>query len=410
MKNSLISRILIAGCSLVLALGLAELAFRLLWMKRFTIPAGIEDAHFHHRLKPSTTYHYYSAEFGVDVRTNRLGLRGPDPAAPKPPGLIRILMLGDSFTFGFPVKDEETFCHLIERGLRARGYPVEVVNGGVSGYSPTLEYVLLRDELLALEPDVVVLWYDLGDLQEDSWFQKNLIYDEAGNIVRADPRYRDGRFDYWEWAKNHSALAKYLDVKGLRTVDRIRVLGLGGYLGVILRGERAKVAIARKKAAERSADLAAHDRFLLIRPSSTKELIEPYWQLSAGYLQRIHELLAQRGIPFVLGVYPYGVVAGPEQWKEGRVFWGFERGKTYEANAALALFEAFSRERHLPLVNTFESFRRAAASQKLFYDQDGHLTPAGQRVLAEHVVADPAVLEIVARTLQRPHSKDVNGS
>jgi hypothetical protein len=74
-------------------------------------------------------------------------------------------MLGDSFTFGFAVRDEETFCQLIEQGLRNQGYPIEVVNGGVSGYSPTLHYISLRDEFLALDPVLVILWYDLGDLQ-----------------------------------------------------------------------------------------------------------------------------------------------------------------------------------------------------------------------------------------------------
>lgn len=108
----------------------------------------------------------------MHIRTNRFGLRGPDPTIPKPAGMLRILMLGDSFTFGFPVNDEETFAHLIEQGLRARGYPVEVINGGVSGYSPTLEYVSLRDDFLKFEPDLVMVWYDYGDLQEDYWFQK----------------------------------------------------------------------------------------------------------------------------------------------------------------------------------------------------------------------------------------------
>jgi len=408
-RRNLISRILVAGCSVILALGLTEVAFRLLWMKRFTIPAGIEDAHFHHRLKPSTTYHYYSSEFDVHVRTNRLGLRGPDPAVPKPPGFIRILMLGDSFTFGFPVKDEETFCSLIERGLRERGYPVEVVNGAVSGYSPTLEYILLRDELLALEPDLVILWYDRGDLQEDYWFQRNLIYDAAGNIVRADPRYRDGRFDYWEWAKNHSALAKYLDVKVLRTVDRIRVLGLGGYLGVILRGERAKVAVARVKAKQQVEDLPAYDRFFLIRDTTTPEMLDRYWPMSERYILMIRDLLTQHGIPFIFGTYPYGVTVGPTQWAKGRVFWGFEEGKMYNPHVK-ALFQRFTEAEGIPWLRTRPSFQAAAVTEKLYYDWDGHMTPAGHRVLAQSVIQNPQLLGLLDHLSQQAGLKDVNGS
>ena len=91
------------------------------------------------------------------IRTNRLGLWGPEPVIPKPPGILRILMLGDSFTFRFPVRDEETFCVLIAQGLRVQGLPFDVVNAGVSGYSPTPEYISLRDEFLSFDPDLVVL-------------------------------------------------------------------------------------------------------------------------------------------------------------------------------------------------------------------------------------------------------------
>jgi len=381
--------------STLLVLGVVELAFRLLWMRRLTVQAGIEHPHFHHRYKPYETYHFATHEFDVTIRTNRYGLRGPDPVIPKPAGVIRVLMLGDSFTFGFPVHDEETFCALIERELQSRGYPVEVINGGVSGYAPTLEYISLRDEFLSFDPDVVILWYDFGDLQEDSWFQKNLVYDETGRILRADPRYTNGRFDVWEWVKNHSALAKYLDTKVLRTAYKIRVLGLVGYVKAKWRGERAKVAMARLKASQRAEDLAASDRFLLIRETSTKELLEPYWALDVKYLRMIRDLLAERHIPLLLGVYPYGMLVGPNQWAEGRTFWGFEQGRTYAADAALALFEEFSTSEHIPLINTLKSFRKAAASEKLFFDQDGHMTPAGHRVLATHLVDDPAFQAIL---------------
>lgn len=383
--------------SLALAIGLGELAFRLFWVKQLTLRAGIEHRQFHHRLKPYETYRFVSGEFNTSTRTNRYGLRGPDPAIPKPPGVIRLLMLGDSFTFGFPVRDEETFCAVAEQALRAAGEPVEVINGGVSGASPTLHYLVLRDQLLELEPDLVLLWYDLGDLQEDHWFQKNLLYDAQGRIARCDPYYINGRFSVWEWLKRYSALTKYVDTKVVRTAGKIRVLGPVGYLKAKLRGERSKVAIARLKQEQGADDLAEYDRFLLVRDTATEVQIAPYWALSSRYLVMIRDLLAERGIPFVMGIYPYGMLAGSDQWAEGRVFWGFERGRTYGADLALAVFERFSRESGVPLLNTFPAFREAAKTQPLFYDEDGHMTPAGQRLMADQIVADPRILEAIER-------------
>ncbi|MBI4343041.1 MAG: SGNH/GDSL hydrolase family protein [Candidatus Omnitrophica bacterium] len=395
------SRLLLLACATLLALGAWEAALRLKWFKSLAIPAGIEHPQFHHRLKPLETYHYTSQEFDVEVRTNPFGLRGPDPSQPKAPGTVRILMLGDSYTFGFPVRDEETFCALVERGLKAQGLPVEVVNAGVSGSSPTLHYLALRDQFLSFDPDLVILWFDLGDVQEDHWFQKNLLYDDAGRIARCDPRYINGRFSRWEWLRTHSALVKYLDTKLVRTVQKIRVLGWRGYLGAKLRGERAKVAVARLKQEQLAPDLAEYDRFLLIRDALSDDAIQPYWELTAGYLRMIHALLAQRRIPFVIGFYPYGMLAGPDQWVPGREFWGFESGRTYDASRAVGLLARFAEEQDLPFVNTLEVFREAAKAEKLFYDQDGHFTPAGHRVLAEALVRDPAVLSLLRRRVSR---------
>ncbi|MEK7878609.1 MAG: hypothetical protein AAB285_02010, partial [candidate division NC10 bacterium] len=106
----------------------------------------------------------------------------------------------------------------------------------------------------------------------------------------------------------------------------------------------------------------------------------------------IRDLLAERGIPFVVGIYPYGMLVGPDQWGQGRVYWGFEKGRTYDASRLLALFKRFSDEEDIPLVNTFDSFKAAAKSERLFYDWDGHFTPAGQRVVANHLLRDPAFL------------------
>ena len=396
-------RLLALLVSMVASLAAVELAFRVFWLKRLTIVSGIEHPVFHHRPKPHTTYHYQTKEFDVTITTNRYGLRGPDPVLPKPAGVTRILMLGDSFTFGYPVRDDETFCHLIEAGLRAKGLRAEVVNGGVSGYSPTLSYLSLREEFLTFEPDLVVLWFDLGDVADDNNFQRNLRYDAQSHLLGADPRYLDGHFSYWQWAVDHSALARWLNNKPLLTLQKMQILGVGGYLRAVARGERAKFAIARLRAEQGGPDAGKGDRFVLVRSWSTVERVQPAWAASEKYLRLIHELLAARKIPFILGVYPYGMNAGPDEWEKGRRFWGFEAGKTYDYRVAQAVYRRFSQAEHVPLVDTFDDFRTAAASTdaKLFFAHDGHLTPAGHRVLAQHTLKDPQFIELVRRLGKR---------
>ncbi|MBI3320097.1 MAG: hypothetical protein HYZ89_05880, partial [Candidatus Omnitrophica bacterium] len=92
---------------------------------------------------------------------------------------------------------------------------------------------------------------------------------------------------------------------------------------------------------------------------------------------------------------------GPDQWAEGRSFWGFERGKTYEATQAIGVLQRFCAAEHIPLINTMDSFRAAAKSEKLFYDEDGHFTPAGHRVLATHLLGDPQFLVLLRQQLAK---------
>ena len=392
-----VPRFLLLTCSILLTLAAWEVILRFKRFGSLTIPAGIEHPHFHHRLKPLEPYHFVSSEFDVTVRTNRFGLRGPDPSLPKPPGTTRILMMGDSYTFGFPVADGETFSERIERGLQAKGGRVQVVNAGVSGSSPTLHYLSLRDQFLSFDPDLVMVWFDLGDVQEDHWFQKNLLYDQDGRIVRCDPRYVNGRFSWREWATTHSALAKYLNTKILGTAEKISILGWRRFLAAKLRGERAKVAVARLKREQLAPDLAEYDRFILMRETMSDEEIRPYWELTAKYLKMIDALLKERHIPWVIGFYPYGMAAGPDQWASGRTFWGFEPGRVYEPTRAIQLLQQFSEDTGVPFINTLEPFRQAATSAKLFYDEDGHFTPEGHRVLAEAVLRDPVLQTFLRR-------------
>jgi hypothetical protein len=76
---------------------------------------------------------------------NSIGLRGPELVIPKPEDRFRILVIGDSLTFGWGVNDPETFCALVESTLNdgKKMHRVEVVNGGVSGYTTRQERVLL---------------------------------------------------------------------------------------------------------------------------------------------------------------------------------------------------------------------------------------------------------------------------
>jgi lysophospholipase L1-like esterase len=134
---------------------------------------GIRSWTVHHAMRP-----------GYDippVRTNSFGLRSPEVAVPKPSGVFRILLLGDSFTFGFRAAGEVVFARRLEEILRSRGHAsVEVVNAGVLSYCPLLEYLQYRHHLHALEPDLVVLNFDMSDVQDHLEYSRHLVVGADG--------------------------------------------------------------------------------------------------------------------------------------------------------------------------------------------------------------------------------------
>jgi lysophospholipase L1-like esterase len=100
-----------------------------------------------------------SAALGWDadrpiIEVNSDGYKGPELDPQR--RVVRILSLGDSCTFG-SYFDYYSYPRALERALRERELGVEVINGGVEGYSP--RNVLLRiEEFKALRPEITTVY------------------------------------------------------------------------------------------------------------------------------------------------------------------------------------------------------------------------------------------------------------
>jgi len=102
------------------------------------------------------------------VTINSLGFRGPEIRSPKPKGRFRVVVIGDSVTFGWGVGDTETFCAQLE-GLLHKSFPyrdVDVINLGVGGYNTRQEVTLIRRNVSVLEPDMVLVGFYSNDVPE----------------------------------------------------------------------------------------------------------------------------------------------------------------------------------------------------------------------------------------------------
>ncbi|UYN97264.1 MAG: SGNH/GDSL hydrolase family protein [Enhydrobacter sp.] len=115
----------------------------------------------------------------VDMRTNRLGIRGPDIAPTAAPGVARIAFVGDSTTLGWGVAEKETFAHQVVADLARQGRKVDGFNLGVGNYNVRQELSLFREVGVPLKPDIVVLTYFINDAEPlpaygaQSWLDLN---------------------------------------------------------------------------------------------------------------------------------------------------------------------------------------------------------------------------------------------
>jgi lysophospholipase L1-like esterase len=102
---------------------------------------------------------------GVQFDTNSKGLRDREFSYEKPPGKLRIMMLGDSFTVGWGAKFDETFSKRIERLYADRGIQAEVINTGVGNYNTIQEVEYYLTEGYKYNPDIVVLNFFVNDAE-----------------------------------------------------------------------------------------------------------------------------------------------------------------------------------------------------------------------------------------------------
>ena len=105
-------------------------------------------------LRSDLTRRWARPDFDVEVRTSDQGLRDRDLAAVLETPL-RVLAVGDSYTFGIGVEVEDTWPEQLERLL---GGPAAaaVVNAGVPGYSARQMRQAAEELGPAIEPQVII--------------------------------------------------------------------------------------------------------------------------------------------------------------------------------------------------------------------------------------------------------------
>jgi hypothetical protein len=316
---------------------------------------GIRSWSVHHAMRP-----------GYDVppvRTNSLGLRSPEVAIPKPAGRFRILLLGDSFTFGFRAAQDVIFPRKLEEMLRSRGFAdVEVVNAGVLSYCPLLEYLQYKHRLHILEPDLVVLNFDMSDVQDHLEYSRNLVSSSDGvplfvkePSLGQPPGAMSGLLSF-RWAAKRVAALKRRGEAAVEGVPFVR----------------------------------DEDRYLWALDTGPE--MEAEVQRTLAPIATLETLLRHHGIPLLLATYPqpWQVSADATPLPPIREQYAIGRHAVHLNDRPFRALEKFAEDRGLPFVNATDAFRAHPRPGSLFLEQDFHFSAAGHalyaQVLADHLI------------------------
>jgi len=158
---------------------------------------------FYH-MRPST--HYVNV-LRDTFTTNDLGFR-TIPTGPKPKGVRRIILVGDSWTFGQGVHYEETFAYQLQKILNRNGDRWQVYNLSMPGWNTENEIAALRTFFSRLHPDAVVFCPTSNDIDDSNevWNGRLILHGfVSGATFRSSYEY------HTRWIRAFQSLQSEID-------------------------------------------------------------------------------------------------------------------------------------------------------------------------------------------------------
>ena len=388
------SRPLLALGATVLGLGLVLAVDRLAGALR-PDPALTRGLAF----PPGAALTYELHEFTFTARINAFGFRDGEVSEHAPAGRLRVLALGDSFTFGWGVDLPDTWVKRVEAALRARGHDVEVLDLGVPGFWPGPEADLAEVAIPALRPDLVLVGLLQGDdlRQADPEWAARLAVEAAGGAA-PDKAPRGEPTGLAALVPNLARLVAAgppVESDPAAAWERVRsawiaqAAGLVAHLNAVQRARYAALPAAWREAFEDGrVPLWAMQRLFLEPPNPAyeRDLDSPEMrrriEAAASHLARLKAAAVAGGADVLVLSVPSAAYANPAAFSGlSDIGTGEELLTTVPDRAAA---EACARA-GLPFKQVTAEFRRRAAREPLYYKVDAHFNAEGNRVFAELV-------------------------
>lgn len=338
-SRSLLVNISLFLVSTLLGLLLSEIALRILGFKPLYVSPERDrfwqyDALLGWAHQPGQTGTFETEQFQTNVRINEKGLRDRSHSYEGQNGIKRILVLGDSFAWGYGVEESERFSQRLEGYLG-----IEVINAGVSGYSTDQELLWYENEGVKYETDLVLLVVtgnDVGDnhkqLVSSIYYKPRFVFQDGQLVTAGYPVPQtsvQGKFVYF--LSQRSALAYF---------STLRYFDLQSWYS------------RTKKNADRNSS-----------PGTDKKVASDPFELTIALIDEMKQIAASKGAAFM--------IVSNARW------WNASSELSYEDFVDAMRSNGF-------LVLDVESMPGFDAETMVIQD-DGHWSQTGHQFVAENI-------------------------
>lgn len=316
-------------------------------------------------------------EYNQLIRFNNFGLNAPDYTLAKPDGVFRIVIVGDSFSQGVQVAQEQGFPWLLQQALKESGKNVEIINLSMDAYGTDRELLMYALVGWQFQPDLVLLSvYPANDVQD--------------NQIDLETRRYGYRLERPFFTLDGEALALH----NSPTFDSAAYADSAPYAWLT---------------ASQAAQLPAPPNNLPARPAVVSA--DPYtleypvelglylpedtqwgnaWALTEKLFVQFRDLVTAQDIPFAAVIIPDRRAVHTSDWEATLAQFATIRPEILEADplAPGLRVENFLIQSDVPVFNLTPVLRLWAGKNpdaRLYYQGDGHFNPEGHAQVAQEI-------------------------
>ncbi|MEO6545840.1 MAG: hypothetical protein ABIP05_17600 [Nitrospiraceae bacterium] len=300
----------------------------------------------------------------IPFQTNSRGWRDREYPLAAGSRTTRIVVLGDSFSWGYYVKDQEVYPKVLESLMGE----TDVINLGVPGFATDQEIQYFKRAALPYQPDTVILAFYLDNIYEaDGKLVRQALANpteessstaqlqgkpEAGPVLRVK-QFLIGHSALYRWGREqlttNNTIVKLLSRTGLREP-------LGG---------------------SESLDVS-----LLPALKNPPDSIATLMTVAKSKLLELDMLLTERGIRFILVLIPSEISIESRAFDRAIAPTQFDR-EDFDLEKPYRQLEEFAKANRIEVINPTNAFREIhRADDPLYLTHDKHFSPKGHQVFA----------------------------